>query len=57
MIDINTKEVCMAICPNNRRDAQALYDLISEHVELKSTIHMDAWRGYNGLLASGLQLI
>ena len=37
MIDINTNEVRMAICPNNRRDAQTLYDLISEHVELTST--------------------
>ena len=25
MIDINTKEVHMAICPNNLRDAQILY--------------------------------
>ena len=43
----------MAICPNNWRDAQTLYDLISENVELSNTIHTDAWRGYNGLLAGG----
>jgi Transposase and inactivated derivatives len=53
MIDINTKEVHMAICPNNQQDAQTLYDLISKQVELTSTIHTDAWRSYNGLLASG----
>ena len=45
------KEVRMAICPNNRRDAQILYDLVSKHLELTSTIHTDAWRGYNGLFA------
>ena len=27
------------------------YDLILEHVELLNTFHMDAWSGYNGLLA------
>ena len=43
----------MAICPNNRRDAQTLYDLVSKHVELTSTIHTVAWRGYNGLLTGG----
>ena len=41
----------MAICPNNRRDAQTLYELISEYVELSSTIH-----GYNGLLAGSFAL-
>ena len=45
MKDINTKEVHMAIFPNNLQDPQTLYDLISEHVELTSTIHSDAWRG------------
>ena len=43
----------MAICPNSRQGAQTLYDLISEHLEFLSTIHVDAWRGYNGLLAGG----
>ena len=53
LIHINTKEVLMAICPNNRRDGQTSYDLVSKHLELTSTIHMDAWRGYNGLLVGG----
>jgi hypothetical protein len=52
MIDINTKEVCMAICLNNQQDAQNLNDLISEHMQLTSVIHTNAWRGYSGLLAS-----
>ena len=42
VIDINTKEVRMAICPNNRRDAQTLYDLVSKHVKLTSAFHTDA---------------
>ena len=31
MIDINTKEVCMSICPNNRQDTQTLYDLVFKY--------------------------
>ena len=52
MIDVETK-VQMTICPNKRRDSNTLYDLIVEHVELTSTIHTDAWRGYYGVLAGG----
>ena len=46
MIDRSTKEVCMAICPGNQRDANTLYSLISHHMEITSTIHTDCWRGY-----------
>ena len=53
MIDVETNEVRMAVCPNNRRDSNTLYQLIAEHVELTSTIQTDAWRGYYGLLADG----
>ena len=53
MIDVETNEVRMTVCPNNRRDSNTLYELIAEHVELTSTIQTDAWRGYNGLLADG----
>ena len=47
------KEVDVTICLNNRQDTQTIYDLISEHVELTSTIHMDARMGQNSLLAGG----
>ena len=53
MIDRNTREVRMAVCPGNRRDATTLYDLVSQHVEPTSTIYTDCWKGYNGLLAGG----
>jgi len=53
MIDRNTKEVRMAVCPGNQRDADTLYRLISDHVEISSTIHTDCWRGYNGLMVRG----
>ena len=53
MIDIVMNEVRMEVCPNNNRDANILYNLISQHVDLASTIHTDSWRGYNGLLAGG----
>ena len=49
----NTKEVRMAVCPGNQRDADTLYRLISDHVEISSTIHTDCWRGYNGLMVRG----
>ena len=51
MIDVQTNEVRMTICPNNRRDGNTLFELITEHVELTSTIHTDAWRGYYGSVA------
>lgn len=46
-------KVRMTICPDNKRDAVTLYQLIIEHVELTSTIHTDCWRGYNGLMGGG----
>ena len=49
----NIKEVHMTICPKSQRDAGILYDLISEHVELTSTIHIDCWRDYNDLITDG----
>ena len=47
------QKVQMTICPSNNRDADTLYNLIAEHVELTSTIHTDVWRGYNGFMAGG----
>ena len=51
MIDRNRKEVCMAVCPRHQRDVGTLYLLISDHMEITSTIHTGCWRGYNGLMA------
>ena len=53
MIDRNTKEDRMAVCPGNQRDADILYHLISDHVEITTTIHTDCCRGYNGLMVRG----
>ena len=53
MIDVKMQEVQMTICSNNNRDADALYNLIAEHIELTSTIYTDVSRGYNGFMAGG----
>ena len=53
IIDRNTKDVRMTICPENQNDGTTVYNLISEHVEATSTINTDCWGGYNGLMASG----
>ena len=52
MINVETNEVWMTIFPNNRKDSNTLYELITEHIELTSTIYTEAWRSY-GLLAGG----
>ena len=41
VIDTNSSEVQMDVYPNNNRDGNTLYNLITKHVELASMIHMD----------------
>ena len=53
MRDLSTNEIRMAVCPGNSRDAPTLYSLFSKHVEETSTIHTNAWSGYEGLMNGG----
>ena len=55
MVDRDTKEVRLEICPSNRRDAQTLLLLIQKHVAPGSVIITDCWRGYDGLNQQNFQ--
>ncbi|XP_069704275.1 uncharacterized protein [Periplaneta americana] len=49
MIDRQTKEVRLEICPNNKRNIHTLFRLIRKHVAAQSTIMTDCWKGYEDL--------
>ena len=49
MIDRDTKEIRIEICPNNLRNAQTLLPIIENHVLPGTTIITDEWRAYNNL--------
>ncbi|KAJ4425427.1 hypothetical protein ANN_28042 [Periplaneta americana] len=49
MIDRETKEVRLEICPNNKRDKDTLLGLVGKHVAVQTTIMTDCWKGYEGL--------
>ena len=48
-----TKDVFLALCPNNKRDASTLIDIIERHVSKQSTVITDCWRAYDQLDANG----
>jgi len=48
-----TGDIFLAQCPNNKRDADTLLDIISRHVEKQSTVVTYCWRGYNKLDREG----
>lgn len=50
-----TNDVFLAVCPDNKRDAPTLLDLIEHHVQKKSTIITDCWRAYDQLDQHGWQ--
>lgn len=49
MIDRETKEVRLEICPNNKRDKDTFLGVIRKHVAAQTTIMTDCWKGYEGL--------
>ena len=49
----NKKEVWMTISPRNQWDTVTLCAVISDHVEITSTIHTDCWKGYYCLISGG----
>jgi len=42
-----TGDVFLAVCPNNKRDAETLLDIIERHVDKQSTVIRDCWRANN----------
>ena len=48
-----TKDVFLAVCPDNKRDAPTLLDIIERHVTKSSTIVTDCWRAYDSLDQDG----
>ena len=50
-----TGDVFLAVCPNNKRDAETLLDIIERHVDKQSTVITDCWRAYNELDREGWQ--
>ena len=55
MLDIETNEIHLEICPNNKRDKNILLSLVRKHVRPDSTIFTDCWRGYYDLPSSGFE--
>ena len=55
MVDIETNEVRLEICPDNKRDANTLLKLIQKHVQPNTTLFTDLWKGYNNLNENGFQ--
>ncbi len=53
MIEHDTNELRIEICPNNIRDAHNLLAIINKHVEKGTTIMTDCWKSYDGLTADG----
>jgi len=45
----------LAVCPNNKRDAETLLDIIERHVDKQSTVITDCWHAYNELDREGWQ--
>jgi len=41
-----TGDIFLAVCPENKRDADTLLDIINRHVSKDSTIITDCWRAY-----------
>ena len=50
-----TKDIFLAVCRDNKRDADTLLDIIDRHVAKESIVITDCWRAYNRLDANGWQ--
>jgi len=46
-------DIFLATCPNNKRDAPTLTDIIERHVAKESTVLTDCWRAYDRLDQDG----
>ena len=45
--------VFLAVCPDNKRYAETLLEIIERHVEKNSTVVTDCWRAYEQLDRDG----
>ena len=54
-IDVESNEIRLDICPQNKRDQETLLQLVQKHVAPNSTVFTDAWKGYNNLSANGFE--
>lgn len=55
MVDVNTHDLRLAVCPNNRRDKETLLRLTDANVEKGTTLYTDCWKGYSGLSSEGFR--
>ena len=53
LIENNSEDFRLIVCPNNIRDAATLIHIIKEHVQEGSEIRTDAWRAYSTLNQNG----
>ena len=53
LVQRDTGDFRLEICPGNKRDSRTLLALIEKHVEPGTTIFTDCWRAYNGLTELG----
>jgi len=54
-ICLETNDIFLALCPENKRDAETSLDIINRHVNKSSTIITDCWRAYDRLDEQGWQ--
>ncbi|RLU22757.1 hypothetical protein DMN91_005035 [Ooceraea biroi] len=52
-IQVDTGELRLEICPENRRTSEALFPLIKKHILPGTIIHSDCWRAYDCLKDHG----
>lgn len=53
MIANNSEDLRLAVCPNNKRDASTLIEIIQQNVKKGSIVHTDEWKAYNTLPSYG----
>lgn len=53
VIQVDSKELRLEICPNNKRDTETLLELIQKHILPGTTIFSDSWKAYEILQNKG----
>lgn len=53
MIEDDSEDLRLEVCPDNVRSAEVLVPIIQKHVEVGTTIHTDYWRAYDCLSQYG----
>lgn len=55
MVGVNTHDLRLPVCHDNRRDEETLLCPIDANVERATTLYTDCWKGYTGLSSEGFQ--